>query len=211
MNDTDIKSLIRQGEGQRIEFKESFPVQAWNLAKEIAAFATSNDGTIVIGVSDDGEIRGLPKGTDKANLVSRIEGLCKETIDPPITPHIEFVIVDKVEILCITVKKGPSPIYLANGIPYLRHITASTRARASEIVDLVRRSTPKIDAVNGASYTQRDFEFGRQDYFNARIPDNLVGRQIGFWIAAVPDEPLSLGRVSQLTDIWPSGCLQSRS
>lgn len=49
-----ILDLIRQGEGQTIEFKEKLP-QAKELTREFYAFANSNDGYIILGVNDSGE------------------------------------------------------------------------------------------------------------------------------------------------------------
>ncbi len=46
--------MCAQGEGQTIEFMQSFPEQAHELAREIAAFATSNAGAILIGVDNKG-------------------------------------------------------------------------------------------------------------------------------------------------------------
>ena len=53
-----IPELAAAGEQQDVEFKERFPDNVRDLAKEIAAFATSNDGTIILGVSDGGDIQG---------------------------------------------------------------------------------------------------------------------------------------------------------
>jgi hypothetical protein len=66
-----IEELIEKGENQRIEFKETF---LWDIhreqpnkdlketvAKEICAFANSNGGTLIIGVNDGKEIKGLDR------------------------------------------------------------------------------------------------------------------------------------------------------
>ena len=53
-------SLMRdRGEGQHLEFMGSYPKNGHELSKEIAAFASSNPGTILIGVADDGSLVGL--------------------------------------------------------------------------------------------------------------------------------------------------------
>jgi predicted HTH transcriptional regulator len=54
-------SLLRsRGEGQTQEFKREFPRQTTDLAKEIAALATSNGGVILLGVEGSGDLYGLP-------------------------------------------------------------------------------------------------------------------------------------------------------
>ena len=52
-------TLIRRGESQTVEFKARLPDQVRDLGKEVAAFATSNAGTILIGVDDAGVAIGL--------------------------------------------------------------------------------------------------------------------------------------------------------
>ena len=52
----DLPLLRAMGESQNLEFKEEMPNQISDLAKEIAAFATSNTGTILLGVEDNGTV-----------------------------------------------------------------------------------------------------------------------------------------------------------
>ena len=52
----DLPVLRSRGEGQNLDYKGKFPENTSDLAKEIAAFATSNQGTILIGVSDPGNL-----------------------------------------------------------------------------------------------------------------------------------------------------------
>src|ERR1700730_4264883 len=80
-----LSELASAGENQNIEMKEQFPVVARDLAKEIAAFATSNEGTILLGVTDDGEIKGLmdcATQNGRAQLIQRIEGICANIVKP---------------------------------------------------------------------------------------------------------------------------------
>src|ERR1700688_203746 len=72
----DVPRLINQGEGATIEFKQSLEADARTGAKDpkaldgvlktIAAFLNTEGGTLLIGVSDDGKVRGL--GQDYALL-----------------------------------------------------------------------------------------------------------------------------------------------
>jgi len=48
---TDIFQLIQQGENKSVEFM-SKKVNAEGLAKEIIAFANSDGGTILVGITD---------------------------------------------------------------------------------------------------------------------------------------------------------------
>jgi len=52
----DLEIILQQGEGQRIEFKESFSA---SIAKDIVAFANDLGGKIFIGVDDSGKLKGI--------------------------------------------------------------------------------------------------------------------------------------------------------
>ena len=54
----ELPLLRDRGEGQHLEFMERYPENGYELSKEIAAFASSNSGTILIGVADDGSLAG---------------------------------------------------------------------------------------------------------------------------------------------------------
>ena len=84
----EIAMIAAIGETQEVEFKATIPQQVSNLAKEIAGFATSNAGRIIIGIEDDGTIRGLDHSdrAARATLTERIEGLCANAVQPSITP-----------------------------------------------------------------------------------------------------------------------------
>lgn len=131
-----------RGEGPNLEFKEAFPSNARKLGQEIAAFATSGGGTILIGISDAGDLLGLadadgPQSRD--NLIRRIEGICMGPLKPTITPSVKFAVEDGKIVLVISVPNGTQPIYYCQSIPYVRHLTSSRPAEPHEIVDLVRQ------------------------------------------------------------------------
>jgi predicted HTH transcriptional regulator len=65
--DKELKQLIQTGEGYHLEFKESLDK---SLIEEVCAFANSSGGKVLLGVSDDGEIKGIK--TDN-NILSRIQ------------------------------------------------------------------------------------------------------------------------------------------
>jgi predicted HTH transcriptional regulator len=93
----DLPKLRARGENQDLEYIESFPSNARELGKEIAAFASSNQGTILIGVADNGDLIGLNKAKTleaRDELIQRIEGICKGTIKPSITPIARFACED---------------------------------------------------------------------------------------------------------------------
>lgn len=52
-----VAALARRGEGQRVELKRELP-QDVEVARELAGFANSGGGVLIVGVADDGEVAG---------------------------------------------------------------------------------------------------------------------------------------------------------
>lgn len=69
---TSIQLLLQEGEGYRTEFKES----PSDLDKELVAFANASGGTILLGVRDDGTVKGLRIDTRLKSQVQDIAQNC---------------------------------------------------------------------------------------------------------------------------------------
>ena len=82
MTREDISNLIAQGEGATLEFKRSLSKE---LGREVCAFANARGGTILIGVSDTGEIVGV---SDQNRLKSRVQSIARSA-DPTMVVEIE--------------------------------------------------------------------------------------------------------------------------
>ncbi|CAM3524700.1 ATP-binding protein [Thalassospira profundimaris] len=135
-----LPTLAAGGERQDMEFKERFPGQARDLAKEIAAFATSNFGTILLGVSKAGGVIGLAdceSASERERLLDRVAGICANSIKPSVTPALAFAVVEDRTVLAIAVPKGDAPLYYVAGVPYLRQMATSRPAEPHEVIDRV--------------------------------------------------------------------------
>jgi len=121
----DLPKLRVRGEGQEVEFKQEFPQQVSDLAKEIAAFATSNTGTLLIGVKDDGDLVGLgdcEEAQQREELLRRLEGICCGSLKPAVTPRVAWAMEAGRVVLVVTVPKGSEAVYYSQGIvPSSRH------------------------------------------------------------------------------------------
>ena len=118
-----------------------FPANLRELAKEIAAFATSNAGMILIGITDDGEICGIAnvESVDQRDfLLKQVQNICNGAVRPAITPKARFAVTNGKTVLVLTIPRGRQPVYYSHKIPYLRHITESRYAQPHEIVERVR-------------------------------------------------------------------------
>ncbi len=152
---SEIPVLRARGESQNLEYMTSFPQQARDLGKEIAAFATSNAGVILLGVSDEGDLVGLEEvgdATGRDILLRRLEGICRGQVKPSITPTAKFAVEEGQIVVVIQVPKGGQPFYFCQHIPYVRHLTESRPAEPHEVVELVQHWLP----ASGGRETERD-------------------------------------------------------
>lgn len=139
MASKQIQDALDKGESQTVEFKSRFPKNATDLARVIASFATSDGGWIFLGVDNDGTISGLDfQDLSRDALSNRISNLAYQSIDPPIEVNIKFWEFQSRIFGVIEVSKGPEPVYFVNGIPYVRILTSSPRAKASQVKELHR-------------------------------------------------------------------------
>ncbi|PIP13894.1 MAG: hypothetical protein COX49_00850 [bacterium (Candidatus Stahlbacteria) CG23_combo_of_CG06-09_8_20_14_all_40_9] len=116
MNVLEIKRLIQTRESETVEFKTS-PSHWKAVIETISAFANTKGGIVLIGVQDNGEIRGVKVGKDS---IERFTNKIIQNTDPKIYPSIEVAKVDGKEIIVLTVKNIQNKPYLALGKAFKR-------------------------------------------------------------------------------------------
>lgn len=131
MTSKDVLNIIQSGENFYIEFKEE-KVKAKDLGEEIVAFANSEGGTILIGVSDDGNITGI---TDK-KIEETIMNICRNNIVPNIIPSFEYAIINDKKIVVLGIPKGLSKPYSTVDNKY--YIRVGTTKRIASREELLR-------------------------------------------------------------------------
>ena len=77
MNLQQLEELISLGEGHTTEFKKSL---SGHIGREVSAFANSNGGILLVGVTDDGQIVGVK---DHSRTKSEIQTITR-SFDPPL-------------------------------------------------------------------------------------------------------------------------------
>jgi len=133
-----ILSLIAQGEGPGLEFKETLEADAktgerhpgvlLSTLKTIAGFLNTQGGTLLIGVSDSGEINGLEKDfrlCNKANpdgFQQKVRSLLNSRFDPaPIGKvEIKFEELPDGSICRVDVKSNSEIVHLDGKDVYIR-------------------------------------------------------------------------------------------
>ena len=130
-----IAEALRRGEGQEIEFKQAKPDNT-KLAKEIAAFATSNAGRIFLGIADDGQVVGLENcqgNRERDTFRNSIDCICSDKVRPPITVGTEFVEWNGMTVCIVSVPKGLASIYYVHYLPYIRRGSQARPADPAEV------------------------------------------------------------------------------
>jgi len=98
----NIKRLIFQGEGTTLDFKKTITSNE-KIAKSLVAFANNRGGQLLIGVADDGTIKGVKSEDEERYMITKsAHQFCK----PAIEPDFEEVYVD--DKLVLVVKIAPS-------------------------------------------------------------------------------------------------------
>lgn len=139
MDVIELLDIVKRGEDSQVQFKETIGSPD-ALAAEITAFANSKGGMLFIGVSDDGEVKGL-LGTDVARINQMISNVCTSKIEPQISVETQNITYGDKVIIVIKVPRGPNKFYMANGRDVWVKVGADKRkARREELQRLLQES-----------------------------------------------------------------------
>ena len=129
MNEKQIKNLIKKEESETLEFKENFDKEAIEVA---VAFANAKGGEILIGVKDNGEIKGVKIG--KESLKNWANEISQAT-EPSIIPEIKASKVKGKTVAAMTIKESPLKPVACKGICYLRIKNSNRKLTPKEIAE----------------------------------------------------------------------------
>lgn len=143
MTTENIKQIIHQPEGRRLEFKEQLSANS-DIAKTVVAFANDAGGDIFFGVADEPrEIVGLDSDTIM-EVEEQISNAIYDRCYPAILPEIKFVSVDDKQLIQVSVFRGSTPPYYIkeqgklNGT-YIRVGSTNRKADIEIISELERK------------------------------------------------------------------------
>lgn len=147
--------LTAAGESDAVEFKSTLRANLHtgqvdekihlSALKTIAGFLNANGGTLLIGVSDDGEALGLEpdRFPDDDRMGLHLINLIKERIGeiflPYVHPHFEDL--DGKRVLTVRCERGPKPAFVKDGALqrfYVRGGNATAELSGPSIPDYVR-------------------------------------------------------------------------
>jgi ATP-dependent DNA helicase RecG len=194
MTKEELKKLIDQSEGHNLELKQSTSLRQ-EIGQAVSAFANTDGGIILVGVSPNGEIMGVDIGK---KTVEDLANLIKENTDPKIYPQMKIHKVDGKNIIEIVVKESDEkPVFFSNHA-YQRVGRTSPMISVSKIRELVKQEKKMLswDAriCDGASLKDIDqkkvdwFLERRESYRNVKKPADMTLEELLVNIVAVSGE-----------------------
>jgi ATP-dependent DNA helicase RecG len=145
---SDLSAILEMGEGQFLEFKESVDK---SLNKEIVAFANASGGSIYIGITDHGIIKGI----DITNrLKSQIQDIA-QNCDPPI--HIS--IGTMTNVLVVQIPEGANKPYSCSAGFFMRMGANSQKMSRDQILTLaIKTGKIRFDEQVCTHFNWEDFD-----------------------------------------------------
>ena len=150
-----IDNVVRRGESEKLEFKSTLRTNLHTdefdkkiehaVLKTIVAYLNSRGGSLLVGVSDKGEILGLEKDkfVDNDNLKLYLTNIIKHQVGSQFLPFIDFELFpykDK-HVLKIDCKSSNKRVFLREGREeefYIRNGPTSTKLGGNELIDYVK-------------------------------------------------------------------------
>jgi len=136
----EIKEIVMNGENQKVEFKTSLRLKN-DIGKTISAFANTEGGVILVGVSDEGEILGVDIGR---KTVKDLANWVKENTDPQTYPDIRVHQVKGKNIIEISVKESDEKPVFFKDRAFQRVGKTNQRISASKIRELAKQERVKL-------------------------------------------------------------------
>jgi len=163
MKTMELTELIACGEDSRTQFKKGLDVASTkSLAGEMAAFANSKGGKILIGIADNGSVAGLtPDEIRRINqLISNTATNC---VRPSINPDTENVSIEGRVIMVVTVAEGISKPYADNdGVFWVKSGADKRRVTSREEIQRMLQNSNLVHAdevpIDGTSSLDIDVE-----------------------------------------------------
>lgn len=98
----NIRKLILQGEGTTLDFKKTISNNE-KIAKSLVAFANNRGGQLLIGVADDGSIKGVKSEDEERYMILKsAHQYCR----PAIEPEFEEIYIDSKLVLVATIPQS---------------------------------------------------------------------------------------------------------
>lgn len=121
-NKEELRLILEEGEGYKIEFKESVS----GLDKELVAFANSSGGRVFLGISDDNKVKGIKITNALKSQIQDISNNCQ--------PEIKILFEEIDDVLVVNVREGEDKPYKCSAGFYTRVGPISQKLNRDEII-----------------------------------------------------------------------------
>jgi hypothetical protein len=156
----DVLELIKKGEGEKTEFKSTLRTNLHtneldkkienSAIKTITAFLNSGGGTLLVGVSDIGEISGIEKDNFESNdkFSLHFTNLLKQKIGHEYFSFLDFklILIEGKNILKVDCLKSNKPVFMRTSEGekfYVRTGPASVELNGSKILEYIKNNFEK--------------------------------------------------------------------
>ena len=140
MRAANIKKVIFEGEGVTLDFKKTI-TSCEKIARTMVSFANNKGGRLLIGVADDGSIKGVKSEDEERYMITKAAQLYAK---PALEPIFEEVYVDDKLVLVVEIPESDTkPHYaLAEDGKWWVYVRVKDKSvLASKIVvDVLKRS-----------------------------------------------------------------------
>ena len=149
----EILELIRKGEGKHIEFKQTFSKNIVTNKKDvniekaslktIVGFLNTQGGTLLVGVSDKGEVTGIQADNfnSKDSYLLHFRNTLNSRIGAEYYPHIDYEIVDIMGKMVLKVFCRPSskPCFYEKKEFFVRTNPATDKLEGQQLIEYINQ------------------------------------------------------------------------
>ena len=126
MNKKELSLILQEGEGYFSEFKEGLS----GVDKDFVAFANSSGGKVLIGVTDDGKVKGI---TITNRIKSEIQNIARNC-----DPEVKLFVKSVGNIIIVEVREGEDKPYKCSSGFYKRIGATSQKMTRNEILNFFK-------------------------------------------------------------------------
>ena len=173
MDIKQLEGILKKGEDSFCQFKTNF-TSIDNLAVEIAAFANSQGGKIIVGVDDLGTVIGLSM-QDVQRLNQWISNASAQKIEPPLFVKTEIILIGEERILIIDTPRGVNKPYGVNKNQFwVKNGADKRRASREELFRLIQSSSRLFADEMSTNVHQDDIDMLYfSDFYNHTFGEDL--------------------------------------
>jgi ATP-dependent DNA helicase RecG len=136
----EVEELIEEGESQNTEFKDSLSLKR-EIGETVSAFSNAHGGTILIGISDLGDVTGVEVGK---RTLEELANYLKLNTDPQIYPEINLCQISDKDIIEVKIKENDEKPVFFKTHAFKRVGRTNQRISTSEIRKLAQEERKRL-------------------------------------------------------------------